>query len=93
MRKALITAGLLAVFGTTAIAQSPANVEKANRFRANETKSNLVSTASAQEIKVQRQRDLSNDTILKSTAQLQELGSTYAIGLENGPQLKKLGAR
>jgi len=83
----------LVIFGTTAIAQSPANVEKARGFRTNKTKSNLVSTASAQEIKVQKQRELSNDTILKSSAQLQELGSTYAIGLENGAQLKKLGAR
>ncbi len=82
----------MVVFGTTAIAQSPANVEKANRFRANETKSNLLSTAAALEIKVQKQDDLSNDTILKSTAQLQELGATYAIGLENGAQLKELGA-
>ncbi|MCH8871260.1 hypothetical protein IH824_00545, partial [candidate division KSB1 bacterium] len=31
MRKAIITAGLLVVFGTSAIAQSPANVEKARR--------------------------------------------------------------
>ncbi len=92
MRKALITAGLLVVFGTTAIAQSPAHVEKAKRFRTNETKSDLVSTASAQEIKVQKQHALSNDTILKSTTQLQELGSTYAIGLENGAQLQELGA-
>ncbi len=87
MRKALITAGLLVVFGTTATAQSPANVEKAKRFRTNETKSKWVSTASAQEIKVQKQGELSNATILKSSAQLQELGSTYAIGLENGAQL------
>ncbi|MCH7674496.1 hypothetical protein IH879_06020 [candidate division KSB1 bacterium] len=91
MRKAIITAGLLVVFGTTAIAQSPANVEKAKRFRTNETKSNLVSTASAQEIKVQKQRELSNDTILKSSAQLQELGASYAIHLENGAQLQELG--
>ncbi len=33
MRKTIITAGLLVVFGTTAIAQSPANVEKARRFK------------------------------------------------------------
>jgi len=91
MRKAIITAGLLVVFGTTAIAQSPANVEKANRFRTNETKSNLVSTASAQEIKVQKQRELSNDTILKSSAQVKELGGTYRVGLENAVQLQELG--
>jgi len=93
MRKAIITAGLLVVFGTTSIAQSPANVEKAKRFRTSETKSNLLGTASTLEIKAQKQDDLSNDTILKSSAQLKELGSTYAIGLENGAQLKKLGAR
>jgi len=93
MRKAILTASLLVVFGTTAIAQSPANLEKANRFRANETKSNLLGTASAQEIKVQKQREWSNDTILKSSSQLQELGVTYGIGLENGAQLKELGAR
>ena len=90
MRKAIITAGLLVVFGTSAIAQSPANVEKARRFRTNETKSNLVSTASAQEIKVQKQRELSNDTILKSSAQVKELG-TYRVGLENAAQLQELG--
>ncbi len=93
MRKALITAGLLVVFGTSAIAQSPANVEKANRFRTNETKSNLVSTASAQEIKVQKQRELSNDTILKSSAQVKELGSRYAVAWSNNAaQLKELGS-
>jgi len=92
MRKTIITAGLLVVFGTTAIAQSPLNVEKAKRFRTNETKSNFVSTASAQEIKVQKQRALSNDAILKSSAQLRELGTTYGLGLDpNAAQLKELG--
>jgi len=91
MRKAIITAGLLVVFGTSAIAQSPANVEKAKRFRTNETKSNLVSTASVQEIKVQKQRELSNDTILKSSAQLKELGGLYGLGIDNAAQLKELG--
>ncbi len=93
MRKALITAGILVVFGTSAIAQSPANVEKAKRFRTNETKSNLVGTASAQEIKVQKQRELSNDTILESSAQLQELGGLYGLGMDNAAQVKELGTR
>ncbi len=61
MRKAPHHRRPLVVFGTTAIAQSPANVEKARCFRTNKTKSNLVSTASAQEIKVQKQREWSND--------------------------------
>ena len=93
MRKAIITAGLLVAFGTTVIAQSPANVEKAKRFRTNETKFNLVSTAAAQEIKVQKQNELSNDTILKASAQVKELGSRYAVAWSNNAaQLKELGS-
>ena len=84
----------MVVFGTTAIVQSPANVEKARRFRTSETKSNLLSTASDQEIKVQKQRELSNDAILKSSAQVKELGSRYAIAYGDSKanaQLKELG--
>ncbi len=94
MRKALITAGLLVVFGTTAIAQSPANVEKAKRFRTNETKSTVVTTTASQELNVEKQDILSNDNVLQSSTQLEELGARDAVAWSNnGTQLKELGSR
>jgi len=75
MRKAIITAGLLVVFGTSAIAQSPANVEKAKRFRTNETKSAIVTTTASQELNVEKQNILSNNNVLQSSTQLKELGT------------------
>jgi len=93
MRKALITAGLLVVFGTTAIAQSPANVEKAKRFRANQTASAIVTTTASQELNVEKQNILSNDNVLQSSTQLGELGARYAVAYSNNAaQLKELGA-
>ena len=58
MRKAIITAGLLVVFGTTAIAQSPTNVEKAKRFRTNQTAATIVTTTASQELNVEKQNIL-----------------------------------
>jgi len=94
MRKALITAGLLVVFGTSAIAQSPANVEKAKRFRTNETASTIVTTTASQELNVEKQNIPSNDNVLLSSTQLEELGARYASAWSNnGTQLKELGSR
>ena len=94
MRKAIITAGLLVVFGTTAIAQSPANVEKAKRFRTNETTATIVTTTASQELNVEKQNILSNDNVLQSSTQLEELGARYAVAWSrNGTQLKELGSR
>ena len=92
MRKAIITAGLLVVFGTTAIAQSPANVEKAKRFRSNETKSTVVTTTASQELTVEKQNNIPNENVLKSSAQIKELG-VYRPGFDNAAQIKELGAR
>ena len=93
MRKALITAGLLVVFGTSAIAQSPANVEKANRFRTNQTASTIVTTTASQELNLEKQNILSNDNVLQSSTQLEELGSRYAVAWSNNAaQLQELGA-
>ncbi len=92
MRKAIITAGLLVVFGTSAIAQSPANVEKAKRFRTNQTASAIVTTTASQELNVEKQNILSNNNVLQSSTQLEELGARYAVAYSNNAaQLKELG--
>jgi len=94
MRKVIITAGLLVVFGTSAIAQSPANVEKAKRFRTNQTAATIVTTTASQELNVEKQNILSNDNVLQSSTQLEELGARYAVAWSNnGTQLKELGSR
>ncbi len=93
MRQAIITAGLLVVFGTSAIAQSPANVEKANRFRTNQTASAIVTTTASQELNVEKQNILSNNNVLQSSTQLEELGARYAVAYSNNAaQLKELDA-
>ena len=98
MRKAIITAGLLVVFGTTAIAQSPANVEKAKRFRSNQIKSVVGTTGLSLKLDIAKpnnpSKELGSWNIgLENAAQLQELGSNYSLGMDNAAQLQELGTR
>ncbi|MFQ6115745.1 MAG: hypothetical protein ACE5NG_16925, partial [bacterium] len=96
MKTSILIAVLTLIFVTAALAQSPANVEKAVRFRAPQSNAPVMVQSESQTLnskKVDNSIDL-NAVEHRSTAQLQELGTRYANGWgENAAQLKELGTR
>ena len=94
MRRALITAVLVAIVAVSSIAQTPANVEKANRFRITAQTEN-VNTDQIATINTENQTKIDIRVLeTKNSAQLKELGSRYALAhSENASQLKELGSR
>ena len=89
MKNEMIITGIVLSLVVSVSAQSPSNVEKANRFRASQVKTAIVvETPQARNIELKNTAFSRYADGLESNAQLKELGSCYADGLESNAQLR-----